>query len=75
LKKVLKNQLHKQDPTGRTNLFIGVFGKLGASSDYNKRYRTRNLRTCCAKVLIEKRVFDRKRPRNAFKLLREQDKF
>jgi len=51
LKKVLKNQLHKHCPTGSANLFTGVFGKLRASYDYNKRDRTRNLRTCCAKVL------------------------
>jgi len=57
LKKVLKNQLQKQGPTGCANLFTGVFGKLRASSDYNKRDRTWNLRTCCAKVLIKKRVF------------------
>ncbi|KEH38132.1 transmembrane protein, putative [Medicago truncatula] len=34
-------------------LFTGVFCKLRANSDYYKRDRTRNLRTCCAKVLIE----------------------
>jgi hypothetical protein len=34
-------------------VFIVVFGKLRASSDYYKRDRTRNLRTCCAKVLIK----------------------
>ena len=43
-----------------TTVFTGGFGKRRASSDYNKRDRTRNLRTHCAKVLIEKRVFDRK---------------
>jgi len=51
--KVFENQLHKQSPTRHANLFTGVFGKLQASSDYYKRDRTRNLRTCCAKVLIE----------------------
>jgi len=34
-------------------LFTGVFGKLRTNSDYYKRDRIRNLRTCCAKVLIE----------------------
>jgi len=43
------------------HLFTGVFGKLRASSDYNNRDQTINLKTCCAKVLIEKRVFDRKK--------------
>jgi len=33
--------------------FTGVFDKLRVSSDYYKRDRTRNLRICCAKVLIE----------------------
>jgi len=32
-------------------LFISVFGKLRASSDYYKWDRIRNPRTCCAKVL------------------------
>jgi len=53
MKKKIENQLHKQGPTGRANLFTGVFGKLWASSDYYKRDRTRNPKTCCAKVLIE----------------------
>jgi len=35
--KVFENQLHKQGPTGRANLFTGGFGKLQASSDYYKR--------------------------------------
>ena len=51
--KVFENQLQKQGPIGRANLFTGVFGKLRASFDYYKRDRIRNLRTCCAKVLIE----------------------
>jgi len=55
-------------------LFTGFFGKLWVSSDYYKRDRTRNLRTCCAKVLIGKKVW-KKRPRNALRLLREQDGF
>jgi hypothetical protein len=48
-----ENQLHKQGPTRHANLFTGLFGKLRVSSDYYKRDRTRNLTTCCAKVLIE----------------------
>jgi len=72
MKKVLKNQSHKQGPTGRANLFIRVFGKLRASYDYYKRGRTRNPRTCCAKVL-RKTIW--KRLRNALSLLREQDRF
>ena len=34
-------------------VITGVFGKLWANSDYYKRDRIRNLRTCCAKFLIE----------------------
>lgn len=41
-------------------LFTGVFGKLRASSDFYKRDRTRNLRTCCAKVLIKKKRFEKR---------------
>ena len=43
--------------TKSIELFTCVFGKLRASSDYYKRDWTRNLRTCCAKVLIEKNVW------------------
>jgi len=46
-------EILKADLTGCANLFTGVFGKLRASYDYYKRDRTRNLRTCFAKVLIE----------------------
>jgi len=60
---ILKNQLHKQGPTRRANLFTSVFGKLRTSFDYNKRDRTRNLTTCYANVLIGKKVFDRKKCR------------
>jgi len=49
------------------------FWQTGASSDYYKRDRTRNLQTRCAKVFIEKE--SEKRPRDALKLLREQDRF
>ena len=52
-KKFLENQLHKQGHNGRADLFTGVFGKLRSSFDYYKRDRTRNLKTCCANVLIE----------------------
>ncbi|KEH37986.1 hypothetical protein MTR_2g055460 [Medicago truncatula] len=45
--------VNMKSPTGRANLLTAVFGKLRASSDYYKRDRTGNLRTCCAKVLIE----------------------
>ena len=47
LEKSFENQLYKQGPTGRANLFTGVFGKLRARYDYYKRDRTRNPRTCC----------------------------
>jgi len=50
--KSFENQLHKQGLIGRTNLFTGFFSKLRASSDYYKRDRAINLKTCCAKVLI-----------------------
>jgi len=36
-----------------STLFTGVFGKPRANSDYYKRDQTRNLRICCAEVLIE----------------------
>lgn len=54
-------------------MFTGVFGKLWASSDYNVRDRTRNLRICCANVLIKNGL--KKGPRDALRLHREQDEF
>ena len=75
LEKSFENKLHKQGPTGCANLFTGVFGKLRASFDYYKQDQTRNLRTCCAKVLIGKKKVWKKGPRNALRLLREQDGF
>ena len=45
MKKVFENQLNKQGPTGRANLFACVFGKLISSSYYHKRDRTRDLRS------------------------------
>ena len=50
-------------------VFTYVFGKLRASSDYYKRDRTRNLKTCYAKVLIIKGF--KKGSRDALRLLRE----
>jgi len=35
------------------NTVTSAFGQPRASSDYYKRDRTRNLKTCCAKGLIE----------------------
>jgi len=73
MKKVFENQLHKQGPTGRANLFACVFGKLRASSDYHKRDRTRDLRSMLFKGFDRKKVS--KGPRDALRLLREQDEF
>lgn len=49
----LFNFLIVRGPVIVPHLLTGVFGKLRASSDYYKRDRTRYLRTCCARVLIE----------------------
>jgi hypothetical protein len=73
MKKVFENQLLKQGPTGRANLFTDVFGKLRASSDYYKQDQTRNLRRMLCKGFDRKRF--EKRPRDALRLLREQGGF
>ena len=49
MKRKFENQLHKQGPTERANLFISVSGKLQASSDYYKRDQTRDLRRMLCK--------------------------
>jgi len=49
------------------------FWQTGASSDYYKRDRTRNLKTVVQRLLSVKSL--KKGPRNALRLLREQDGF
>jgi len=55
-------------------LFACVFSKLRASSDYYKRDRTRDLRSMLCKGFDRKKGL-KKEPRDALKLLREQDEF
>jgi len=59
MKKVFKNQLHKQSLTRRANLFVCVFGKLRASSDYHKRDWTRDLRSMLCKGFDRKKGFEK----------------
>jgi len=59
IKNVFENQLHKQGPTGRANLFSCVFGKLRASSDYHKRDQTRDLRSMLCKGFDRKKGFEK----------------
>jgi hypothetical protein len=73
MKKVFENQLHKRGPTGLPICLPVFSANYGLVLLITSETEPEILGACCAKVLIGKRF--EKGPRNAFRLLREHDRF